>query len=132
MPQRLADFNRDVIRHGALFNGASDVGAGPLDLVAILKPQAGQTVHQVFEGRQPGQYRLETPRRHAKAARHTNPFDPRELTELSPLATHGRDALTIDVLEMQCVAIHARSSAVVHTAGPARQRSRRLTASPRR
>jgi len=50
--------------------------------------------------------RSEGVRRHAKASRHAEAFDPRKLTQVGALAANDRDLRLVNLLETQHVAAH--------------------------
>ena len=68
--------------------------------------QARQPIEPIVDRRR---FRHDPPegvRRHAKAGRHANAFDPRKLSQVRALAADERDLRLVDLLEIQHVAAH--------------------------
>ena len=102
--QRAGDRRRQIVGDGDPFQGAADLRAEGTDRLPVVRLQAGQPIEPIVERRRFRHDPLEGVRRHAKARRHADAFDPRKLPQVGALATDERDLRLIDLLETQHVA----------------------------
>jgi hypothetical protein len=75
-----------------------------------VRLQGRQPIEPILDRRRLRQDALEGVRRHAKASRHTDAFDPRKLPQVRALAANDRNLGLVDLLEIQHVAAHPLTS----------------------
>ena len=108
--ERAGDRLRQLVRDGDPLEGLANLHAERADQLPVVRPQARQPIEPFVDRRRFRHDPLEGVRRHAKAGRHTNAFDPRELPQVRALATNDRDLRPVDLLEAQHVAAHPLTS----------------------
>src|SRR5262249_20184524 len=81
-----------------------------VDRLPVAGAQARQPIELIVDPRRRGHDPPEGVRRHAKASRHANAFDPRKLPQLRALAAGERDLRFVDLFETQHVALGHRDT----------------------
>src|SRR6202035_4081361 len=104
------------------------------DRLPVIGVQARLPVEPIVERRRFRHDPPEGARRHAKASRHANAFDPRQLPQVRALAANERDLRLVDLLETQHVALDHRDTsrvAVLRCTAMADRAGRTDSAGPR-
>ena len=104
--ERAGDRRRQIVGDGDPFEGPADLRAERADRLPVVRLQARQPIEPIVDRRR---FRHDPPegvRRHAKASRHADAFDPRKLPQVRALAANDRDLRPVDLLETQHVAAH--------------------------
>jgi hypothetical protein len=100
------DRRREIARDGDPFDGPADLRAERTDRLPVIRVQARQLIEPIVDRRR---FRHGAPvrvRRHAKASRYADAFDPRNLPQVCALAANDCDLRLVDLLETQHVAAH--------------------------
>ena len=108
--QRAGNRHRHIVGDGGPFDGPADLRAERADRLTVVRLQARQLIDPIVVRRRCRHDPLEGVRRDAKASRHTNAFDPRELPQVRALAADDRDLRPVNLLETQDVAAHPLTS----------------------
>ena len=127
--ERARDRRRQIVGDGDPFEGPADLRAERADRLPVVRLQARQPVEPIVDRRRFRHDPLKGVRRHAKASRHADAFDPRKLPQVRALAANDRDLRLVDLLETQHVGSfgHAVSSpTVAGWSSPERDRFRSL------
>ena len=104
--ERAGDRRRQIVGDGDPFEGPADLRAERADRLPVVRLQARQPIEPIVDRRRFRHDPLEGVRRHAKASRHADAFDPRKLPQVRALAANDRDLRLVDLLETQHVAAH--------------------------
>ena len=104
--ERAGDRRRQIVGDGDRFDGPADLRAERADRLPVVRLQARQPIEPIVDRRRFRHDPLEGVRRHAKASRHAEAFDPRKLAQVRALAANDRDLRLVDLLETQHVAAH--------------------------
>ena len=104
--ERAGNRRRQIVGDGDLFEGPADLRAERADRLAVVRLQARQPIEPIVDRRRFRHDPLEGVRRHAKASRHADAFDPRKFPQVRALAANDRDLRLVDLLEAQHVAAH--------------------------
>ena len=104
--ERAGNRRRQIVGDGDPFDGPADLRAERADRLPVVRLQARQPIEPIVDRRRFRHDPLEGVRRHAKASRHTEAFDPRKLPQVRALAANDRDLRLVDLLETQHVAAH--------------------------
>ena len=107
--ERAGDRRRQIVGDGDPFEGPADLRAERADRLPVVRLQARQPIEPIVDRRRFRHDPLEGVRRHAKASRHAEAFDPRKLPQVRALAANDRDLRLVDLLETQHVAAHPLS-----------------------
>jgi hypothetical protein len=120
--ERAGDRRREIVRDGDPFDGPADLRAERADHLPVIRVQARQLIEPIVDRRR---FRHDPPegvRRHAKARRHPDAFDPRQLPQVRALAANDRDLHLVNLLKIQHVLLdHCDTSkaAVLRRTAPA-------------
>ena len=110
---RAGDRRRQIVRDGDPFEGPADLRAERADRLPVVRAQARQPIELIVDRRRVCHDPPEGVRRHAKASRHADAFDPRKLPQVRALAANERDLRLVDLLETQHVALDHRDTSRV-------------------
>ena len=110
---RAGDRRRQIVRDGDPFEGPADLRAERANRLPVVRVQARQPIELIVDPRHCCHDPPEGVRRHAKASRHANAFDPRKLPQVRALAANERDLRLVDLFETQHVALDHRDTSRV-------------------
>jgi hypothetical protein len=110
---RAGDRRRQIVRDGDPFEGPADLRAERANRLQALRVEARQPIELSVDPRHCCHDPPEGVRRHAKASRHANAFDPRKLPQVRALAADERDLRLVDLFETQHVALDHRDTSRV-------------------
>ena len=119
---RAGDRRRQIVRDGDPLEGPADLRTERADRLPVIRAQARQPIEPIVDRRRVRHDPPESVRRHAKASRHTNAFDPRKLPQVRALAANDRDLRLVNLLKIQHVLLdHCDTSeaAVLRRTAPA-------------
>ncbi len=108
--ERERDRRREILWDGDPFEDPADLRAERAYRLPVLRLQARAPIEPIVDRRRLRQDPLEGIRRHTKASRHTDAFDPRKLPQQRALAANDRNLGLVDLLEIQHVAAHPLTS----------------------
>ncbi len=103
---RASDRRRHIVRGSDSFEGAADLRAERADRLPVVRVQARQPIEPIVDRRRSRHDPPKRIRRHAKASRHADAFDPRQLPQVRALAANDHDLRLVNLLETQHVAAH--------------------------
>ena len=115
--ERAGDRRRQIVGDGDPFEGPADLRAERADRLPVVRLQARQPIEPIVDRRRFRHDPLEGVRRHAKASRHADAFDPRKLPQVRALAANDRDLRLVDLLETQHVVLLRHARTVRHDPG---------------
>ncbi len=113
--ERAGDRRREIARDGDPFDGPADLRAERADRLPVVRVHARQLIEPIVDRRR---FRHDPPegvRRHTKAPRHADAFDPRQPAQVRALAADDRDLRLVNLLKIPHVLLDhpATSEAVV-------------------
>ena len=102
--ERAGDRRRQIVGDRDPFERPADLRAERADRLPVVRLQARQPIEPIVDRRRFRHDPQEGVRRHAKAGRHADAFDPRKLPQVRALAASERDLRLVDLIETQHVA----------------------------
>ena len=101
--ERVGDRRREIVGDGDPFDGLADLRAERADRLPVIRVAARQPIQLIVDRRR---FRHDPPegvRRHAKASRHADAFDPRQPAQVRALTANDRDLHLVNLLQTQHV-----------------------------
>ena len=97
--ERAGDRRREIVGDGDRFEGPADLRAERADRLPVVRVQARQLIEPIVDRRRCRHDPSEGVRRHAKARRHLDAVDPRQLPQVRALAADERDLRLVDFVK---------------------------------